>query len=647
MDDVRARVLDLLDGADLSTTSTPLLRDAFVFEMVLRHEQQHTETILQTLQLMTAAEYVPPRERNVPEPEPIEAGMALVAAGPFDMGAEAAGFAYDNERPRHVREVGAFRIDRAPVTNGEFIDFIEDGGYDRRECWSAAGWAWRTEEGARAPAYWQHEGARWHARSFAQWTEVDPALPVCHVSWFEADAFARWAGKRLPTEAEWEKAAAGSGAHEANLDQLAFGCAPAGAYAAGQSAYGVRQALGDVWEWTASGFDAYAGFTAFPYPEYSQDFFGGPFKVLRGGSWATQAGAVTSHVPQLGLSAPAADLRRLPLRGRRGGLTWESRPALPNPCRSTCTCATGRWPRWPTTSARVCRATRASSRPSTSTTRADRSCSSRSRSCRSTTRPRSSRTSSTRPAPSIVELVQPEELVELGPGSARKTTALLNPMVELGLASRYIPVDVSESAVQDCAERLVAQYESLAVHGVVGDFERHLDRIPPAAGRRLVAFLGGTIGNLDHPRRSTLLKALRAQLGPGDRLLVGTDLVKDRERLEAAYNDSAGVTAEFNRNMLRVINAHLDGDLDPEMFDHVAFYNEHARRIEMWLRAREDMSARIDALGMEVDFEAGEEMRTEISCKFTRDSLAREYLLSMMVWMNRILASTTMGSTNG
>jgi L-histidine N-alpha-methyltransferase len=235
----------------------------------------------------------------------------------------------------------------------------------------------------------------------------------------------------------------------------------------------------------------------------------------------------------------------------------------------------------------------------------------------------------------IVQLVQPAEIVELGPGSARKTTALLAPMVEQGLGSRYIPVDVSESAVQDCAARLVATYESLAVHGVVGDFERHLDRVPERTGTRLIAFLGGTIGNLDHPRRSALLRALRAQLGQEDRLLVGTDLVKDRERLEAAYNDSAGVTAEFNRNMLRVINAHLDGDLDPDMFDHVAFYNEHARRIEMWLRAREDMSAHIDALGMDVDFEAGEEMRTEISCKFTRDSLAREYSaagLELIAW---------------
>jgi iron(II)-dependent oxidoreductase len=296
MDEVRTRVVDLLDGADLSPDSTPLLRNGFVFEMVLRHEQQHTETILQTLQLMTSDEYMPPRRRDVPEPEALVPGMALVPAGPFEMGAGSAGFAYDNERPRHAREVDAFLIDRAPVTNGAFLDFIDDGGYERPELWSTAGWAWRTEENATAPSYWRVEGEEWLVRSFAQWAAVDPRLPVSHVSWFEADAFARWAGKRLPTEAEWEKAAGGarSGDGCANLDQLAFTTAPAGAYARGESAHGLRQALGDVWEWTASGFDAYEGFEAFPYPEYSQDFFGGPFKVLRGGSWATQANAVTT-----------------------------------------------------------------------------------------------------------------------------------------------------------------------------------------------------------------------------------------------------------------------------------------------------------------------------------------------------------------
>ena len=225
----------------------------------------------------------------------------------------------------------------------------------------------------------------------------------------------------------------------------------------------------------------------------------------------------------------------------------------------------------------------------------------------------------------IVEHVQPAEIVELGPGSARKTDALLRPMVESGCGARYVPVDVSESSVGQCAQRLAAQYGGLEIHGLVGDFEHHLDRIPPASGRRLVAFLGGTIGNLDEPQRRRLLESVEAQLAPDDRLLIGTDLVKDRARLEAAYNDAAGVTAEFNRNLVHVINAHLQADLDPDGFEHVAFYNEPEQRIEMWLRAREGMSARIDALGMEIGFERGEQFRTEISCKFTRDTLEREY----------------------
>jgi L-histidine N-alpha-methyltransferase len=235
----------------------------------------------------------------------------------------------------------------------------------------------------------------------------------------------------------------------------------------------------------------------------------------------------------------------------------------------------------------------------------------------------------------IVAAVRPSEIVELGPGSARKTDALLRPMIEGGSGARYVPVDVSESAVEMCAERLVAQYEGLEIHGLVGDFEHHLDRIPPARGRRLIAFLGGTIGNLDAPQRMRLLRALRAELGPDDRLLVGTDLVKDRGRLEAAYNDAAGVTAEFNRNLVRVINAHLGADLDPEAFEHVAFYNEREQRIEMWLRARAEMRGRIEALGVDVGFSPGDQFRTEISCKFTRESVEAEYLaagLRLEMW---------------
>jgi L-histidine Nalpha-methyltransferase len=234
----------------------------------------------------------------------------------------------------------------------------------------------------------------------------------------------------------------------------------------------------------------------------------------------------------------------------------------------------------------------------------------------------------------IVEAAQPEELIELGPGSARKTHALLDPMLEGGSERIYVPVDVSESAVRGAASRLAEEYASLAIHGIVGDFEHHFDRVP-RNGRRLIAFLGGTIGNLDGAERGALLRRLRAQLGPEDRLLIGTDLVKDRSTLEAAYNDSTGVTAEFNRNILRVVNANLEGGLDPGRFDHVAFYDERARRMEMRLRAREAHTARIDALDMNVEFERGEDIHTEISCKFTRAGLGREYSaagLDLLSW---------------
>jgi L-histidine Nalpha-methyltransferase len=225
----------------------------------------------------------------------------------------------------------------------------------------------------------------------------------------------------------------------------------------------------------------------------------------------------------------------------------------------------------------------------------------------------------------IVDLVQPAELVELGPGSARKTHALLDPIYESGRARRYVPVDVSESAVEETVARLAGEYEGLAIHGIVGDFEHDLARIPHDGDRRLIAFLGGTIGNLNALERRTMLGRMRDQLGPDDRLLIGTDLVKDRERLEAAYNDSEGVTAEFNRNVLNVINANLDADLDPERFEHRAVYDEARQWIEMRLYARDTHDARIEAIDLEVPFDEGEHIQTEISCKFTEERLEHEY----------------------
>jgi iron(II)-dependent oxidoreductase len=307
---VRERTLGLLEGADLGESGGALLADAFVYELVLRHEQQHSETILQTLQIMTTEPYEPPARRGLPSADRIAGEMAFVPAGPFEMGAPARRFAYDNERPRHASAVEAFLIDRVPVTNGGMLGFIEDGGYSRPELWGGDGWAWRRREGMEMPRYWERRGGGYVVRSFAEEQALDATLPVCHVSWHEADAYARWAGKRLPTEAEWEKAAAWDPAggdsrpqpwghrpaneQVANLDQLAFGCAPSGTYARGESACGMRQASGDVWEWTASAFEGYRGFRAFPYREYSEEFFGGPYRVLRGGSWATRPDAVSN-----------------------------------------------------------------------------------------------------------------------------------------------------------------------------------------------------------------------------------------------------------------------------------------------------------------------------------------------------------------
>jgi L-histidine Nalpha-methyltransferase len=238
-------------------------------------------------------------------------------------------------------------------------------------------------------------------------------------------------------------------------------------------------------------------------------------------------------------------------------------------------------------------------------------------------------------AADVVAVIEPKELVELGPGSARKTHALLDPMVASEPDCTYVPVDVSESAIRESAARLSEAYGGLAIHGVVADFEQDLERLEHNGKRRLIAFLGGTLGNFDAVGRRTFLKRMHRLLRPGDGLLIGTDLVKDKARLEAAYNDSAGVTAEFNRNVLRVINSNLDADFEPERFEHVAFYDERAQQVEMRLRADEAHAAHVGALDMDVELEDGEEIRTEISCKFTRSKLFREYAragLDLVSW---------------
>ena len=285
MEAVRERALGVLELVDLSGDGDRLNANGFVWEMLVQHEHQHNETMLQALKLAPAGTYAPSRRPLPGPPASDPRGTVRVEAGPFVMGFRSRGFAYDNERPPHEVDLPAFEIDRVPVTNGDFREFVDDGGYERRELWSDEGWAWRQAEQATGPLYWDGAG---NERDFERIRPIEPSLPVMHVSWFEADAYARWRGMRLPTEGEWEKAAAGASAHEANLDQLAFGPAPAGAYPDGVSDHGMLGAIGDCWEWTSSPFTGYPGFEAFPYPDYSEVFFGGDYRVLRGASWAAR-----------------------------------------------------------------------------------------------------------------------------------------------------------------------------------------------------------------------------------------------------------------------------------------------------------------------------------------------------------------------
>ncbi|HEX5706185.1 MAG TPA: SUMF1/EgtB/PvdO family nonheme iron enzyme [Pyrinomonadaceae bacterium] len=318
---VREAALDSLAAADFDSTD-PLLTNGYVFQLVLEHERQHQETLAYLLHLLdpskkkrpvrasddaasAAAESDVESDAVKNDASPNAGRMIEVAGGEFVLGAVWDSFAYDNELPPHNVNVAAFKIDRLLVTNEEFAEFVAEGGYGRRECWSDEGSAAREREGWECPLYWTRCEEGWRARRMFDEGVLERRHPVIGVSWYEAEAYARFRGKRLPTEAEWEMAASWDSARErrrryawgdeeptarlCNFGGRRWGTTAVGLFPEGASPVGCLDMTGNVWEWTSDSFEGYPGFRAFPYPEYSEVWFDGDHRVLKGGSWATRA----------------------------------------------------------------------------------------------------------------------------------------------------------------------------------------------------------------------------------------------------------------------------------------------------------------------------------------------------------------------
>ncbi|CAN5553717.1 ergothioneine biosynthesis protein EgtB [soil metagenome] len=356
---VREDVEALLDRVDLDDASDRLRHRGHVYGMVIQHEHQHAETLLATLQLGGRAAELP--AGIVPAPpavRPTWPDEVRVAGGDVVIGTDLDPWAYDNEQPAHAVALAPFWLDTTPVTNGAYGAFIAAGGYHDRRWWTDDGWSWRCEEGAEAPLFWRRSTGGWERLRFGEWAEVDPAEPVQHVCWYEADAYARWTGRRLPTEHEWEIAATwdgeaaakrrwpwgddAAGPTRANLGQRHAGPAPVGSYPAGAAPCGALGLIGDVWEWTSSDFTAWPGTEAFPYREYSEIFYGAPpghagYKVLRGGSWATHALAARGTFRNWDHPVRRQIFAGFRTARRRAGVTLRSRqgaPAAPGPAGS-------------------------------------------------------------------------------------------------------------------------------------------------------------------------------------------------------------------------------------------------------------------------------------------------------------------------
>ena len=585
----------LLDGGG----PLPGSHAAYLFELGLNHEQQHQELILTDLlhlfaQSPLAPAYAPRTSAGTSASATPLTFIDVAPASP-EIGWGGGGFAFDNEAPRHPVALRPFRLADRLTTNGEWLAFICDGGYRRPDLWMSDGWAKAREEGWEAPLYWRSADDGWRSMTLAGEQPIDFASPVTHISWYEADAFARWSGARLPTEAEWEIAAA-TVPIEGNLAPSTAVRALPAVPATGR----LRQMFGDVWEWTGSAYAAYPGFEPTPgtASEYNGKFMINQM-VLRGGSFATPADHIRASYRNffyphhrwqfmgVRLAKDAAPVRRPPTSDERSEFLADLQAALARAPKSIS-------PKWFYDAAGSALFEAITDLPEYYLTRSETAL-------------------LTRIAPELgAAIPDGAVLVEFGSGASAKTRLLLDAAPQL---FAYMPLDIAEDALDEAARRISRDYPALTVAPVVGDFTGPLRLPAVAAGRPLVGFFpGSTIGNFTPEEARRFLLAVRTLLGPGATLIVGADLAKAPAILEAAYDDAQGVTAAFNKNLLARANRDLGADFDLAAFDHQARWNAPDSRIEMHLVSRIDQTVTVG--GRRFPFAAGESLHTENSHKY-------------------------------